>query len=76
MADVFKAEPDNWENYFEYYNSDFKDYFYTFDSMDDLYSQLSAAGDADPRNLKQRGMELMKKIGEASLRDWSKNLSI
>lgn len=67
----FNADSLHWSEFYEYYHADFKDYIYTFESVEDLRSKLTA-DDIDPKQSRSRGKILMADIANKSLGLWSK----
>ncbi|KAJ3376696.1 hypothetical protein HDU92_009113 [Lobulomyces angularis] len=64
---------EGWESNFEHYNDNLKEFFYTFDSFEDL-KRLLARKDRDPLNLKEKSKAFMKLSFERDIKIWKKLL--
>lgn len=60
---------DEWYKFIEVYGDDLGEYFYQFDSLQDLKSIIEK-DDIDVNNVRERGPVRMQKLREASLESW------
>lgn len=63
----------DWYKYIEYYNDDLKDYFYTFDSMQELKEMLRMPS-FDKRGLRGKLPSMWRNITENAIGDWAELL--
>lgn len=68
-------DSNGWQENFEYYNKDFSEFYYQFDSIQELREKLDA-DDVDPRKVASRAPEMWQRIQQQTLRDWAKILEI
>lgn len=59
----------NWYKFIEFYSEELSDYYYQFDSVEELKS-LVAQAVIDTKNVKKSGPELWEKVRARSLEQW------
>lgn len=59
----------HWYKFIEFYSEDLRDYYYQFDSLEELKSLVSSPV-IDSKNVKQRGPELWAKMRVQGIDEW------
>ena len=64
---------DDWYKYIEFYNDDLKEFFYTFDSLEEL-KEILARDVIDTRNVREKAPLKWKEIQAEGLKKWKEIL--
>jgi hypothetical protein len=73
IEDAVEKNGGNWSDYFEYYSKDLKEFYYQFDSVDELKLLLKKPV-LDDRGVSEKMVVAWGKIQEESLRKWKELL--